>query len=77
MYYSLPCSYCGRVFYTYQSNREHAAEILYKSIKKHLIDYNEDDKEHHFDEHPDIEIDQAYHEVHESSSPPPGGYEVH
>ncbi len=65
-----------KVFYTYHSNKEHAARILYFGIKQHLTDYNEDHKEYEMDEHPDIEIDQMYYAVLEHTEPPSGAYEL-
>ena len=50
MYYSFKCTECGRLFYTYNQNKSHAANTLYHSVKQHLIDYNEDHKEHELDD---------------------------
>lgn len=75
MYYSHPCSYCGRLFYTYNTNREEASKILYAGIKKHLIDYNEDHREYEFDDGPQIDSNEVYAKMGELSSRPPGGYE--
>ena len=49
---------------------------MYEGIKQHLIDYDEDRKEHKFDEHPQIEARQMYSEMNESEDKPAGGYEV-
>lgn len=76
MYYSYPCSYCSRVFYTFNDNKEQAAQILFNGIKQHLISYGEDDKEHQFDEDPSIEANQMYTGMTESSEPPAGGYQL-
>lgn len=76
MYYAHNCSYCNKLFYTYQSTREQAAQVLYHGIKKHLIDYGEDHKEYEFDETPEIEIDQLYKTIVELSEEPSGGYEL-
>ena len=76
MYYSHPCSYCTKVFYTYDSNRTRAAHKLYQGIKKHLQDYKEDHKEYKFDEAPEIEANQMYNEMTESTDAPRGGYQV-
>ncbi|MDP3941264.1 MAG: hypothetical protein Q8Q49_03045 [bacterium] len=76
MYHSHPCTYCGRIFYTYHSNKEHAAKILYFGIKQHLIDYNEDHKEYELDEAPEIEFNQMYYAIVELKDPPSGGYEL-
>lgn len=76
MYYAHNCSYCNKLFYTYQDNRERASEVLYHGIKKHLIDYGEDHKEYEFDEAPEIEINQLYRSIVELSDEPSGGYEL-
>ena len=76
MYYSHSCSYCTKVFYTYHSNKEQAAEILFVGIKSHLTEWDEDHKEYEFDEAPEIEIDQMYEVMIELASPPSGGYEL-
>lgn len=76
MYYSHKCSYCSKVFYTYNSSKEVAAHILYTGIKKHLAEYNEDHKEYQFDDHPDTEVDEMYYAATESSHPPVAGYEL-
>ena len=76
MYYSFPCSYCGKVFYTFNDSKEQAAQTLYAGIKQHLISYNEDDKEHDFDEPPKIEVNQMYASMAESSEVPSGGYQL-
>lgn len=76
MYYSHPCPYCGKVFYTYSENKEQASRVLYAGIKKHLIDYNEDHKEFEFDEAPQIEMDQIYDVLTGSNEYPHGGYEL-
>lgn len=76
MYYSYNCSYCRRLFYTYSNNRQQAASVLFYGIKKHLVDYDEDHKEYHFDEHPQIEVRQMYDQMSEHEYPPPGGYKL-
>lgn len=76
MYYVRKCSYCSKVFYTHADYKEEAARILYNGIKKHLIEYGEDDKEYEFDEYPQKEEDQMYYEMQEMVTPPPGGYEL-
>lgn len=72
MYYSYPCSYCGKTFYTYGNNRRYAAQVLYEGIKKHLISYNEDHKEYKFDEAPTIEAKQMFASMSETSDRPSG-----
>jgi hypothetical protein len=76
MYYVRSCSFCSKVFYTYNNNREEAAKALYNGIKKHLIEYNEDDREYEFDEYPEKEEDQMYYEMQEAEEPPVAGYEL-
>ena len=76
MYYSHPCSYCGRIFYIYHTNKEQASRVLYEGIKKHLIEYNEDDREYDFDDGPQQDSDEVYYAVEESDEPPAGGYEL-
>lgn len=76
MYYSHRCSYCTKLFYTFDRSKKNAARKLYEGIKKHLISYNEDHKEFKFDEDPGIEANQMYTEMVESSSAPRGAYQV-
>lgn len=76
MYYSYPCSYCGKVFYTFNDNKEQAARVLYEGIKEHLKEYDEDHKEYKFDEDPETEENEMYKEMTESNEPPAGGYEL-
>ncbi|MEK6861497.1 MAG: hypothetical protein AABY07_05995 [Nanoarchaeota archaeon] len=76
MYYSHKCSYCSKVFYTYNTNKEYASRALYYGIKKHLIEYNEDHKEYKFDDGPKIDSNEVYANMIESTSAPSGGYRV-
>lgn len=76
MYYSHSCSYCTKVFYTYDNDKYNASETLYHGIKKHLIEYNEDHKEYQFDDGAHIDIKEVYVAVSESEHPPSGGYEL-
>jgi len=76
MYYSYPCPYCRKVFYTYSTNKTYASQQLYEGIKKHLIYYDEDRKEHEFDEAPEIEEYHLYKTMAELTQPPRGAYEV-
>jgi hypothetical protein len=76
MYYSFPCSYCGKVFYTFSRSRSTAADELYSGIKTHLRSYDEDHKEYQFDEAPVIEVRQMYTSMIETSDPPKGAYEL-
>jgi hypothetical protein len=76
MYYSHSCSYCLKVFYTYNGDKEAAATILYTGIKKHLVEYGEDHKEYLFDEDPETEINQMYYAMLEHQEDPQGDYEL-
>jgi hypothetical protein len=76
MYYSHPCSYCGKIFYTFDEDKYRAAQTLYAAIKQHLIDYDEDRKEYDFDDGPSIDTNEVYTALSESKTPPSGGYEV-
>ena len=76
MYYSHPCSYCAKIFYTFHSSKEQASSILYYGIKQHLIDYDEDHKEFDFDDGASIDINEVYAAISESNDVPPGGYEL-
>jgi hypothetical protein len=74
MYYIHPCSYCNKVFYTFDDNKSRASQTLYYGIKKHLIDYDEDHKEYDFDDGPEIDSNEVYAKMEERNSPPAGGY---
>ncbi len=76
MYYSHPCSYCNKLFYTHDESRQIAAQTLYAGIKKHLIDYDEDHKEYKFDDGPQIDTNEVYAAMVESETPPAGAYEL-
>lgn len=76
MYYSYHCSYCSKIFYTFNDNKEEAARILYEGIKKHLIEYGEDDREYEFDDYPEKEINEMYAKMSELTEPPSGAYEL-
>ncbi len=76
MYYSHQCTYCNKVFYTFNDNKWQAAKILYNGIKKHLIEYGEDDKEYEMDDYEEKEDNQMYNEMKESNEAPLGGYQV-
>ena len=76
MYYSHSCSYCTKIFYTFDYSKHSASKTLYHGIKKHLIDYNEDHREFQFDDGAEIDINEVYAAVSESKDPPPGGYEL-
>lgn len=76
MYYSYNCTYCGRLFYTYNENKEQAAHILYSGIKAHLKDYDEDDKEYKMDDGEKVDSDMIYREMTSYNEAPSGGYEL-
>lgn len=76
MYYSHRCSYCTKVFYTFNDNKEQASRALYAAIKKHLQDYDEDHKEYKFDDGPQQDSNEIYAEMTESNTKPAGGYQV-
>ncbi len=76
MYYSYPCSYCSKVFYTFSENKQVASQTLYEGIKAHLMTYDEDHKEYQFDEAPQIEVRQMYASMTETSDRPQGGYNL-
>jgi hypothetical protein len=74
MYYSFPCPYCSKVYYTFNDSKETAASTLYNGIKQHLTEYGEDDKEHQLDDGPSADTDEIYNALAESNEPPAGGY---
>ena len=76
MYYSYPCPYCRKIFYTYNGSKEQAAEILFHGIKKHQAEYDEDQKEHTLDEGEHVEVNQMYRAITGSEEKPTGGYEL-
>jgi hypothetical protein len=76
MYYSYPCPYCGKIFYTYNQNKEQASHVLYNGIKQHLIDYKEDEKEYELDDGEKIDSDKIYAQMREAKYAPVGGYEA-
>lgn len=76
MFYSYRCTYCGRLFYTFSNSKEAASHVLYRAIKEHLIEYNEDDKEHEMDDGESIDSNEIYYHIVESNEKPAGGYEA-
>ncbi len=76
MYYSYPCPYCSKVFYTFNDDKWAAATALYNCIKKHLADYGEDNKEHKLDYSPEIDIKMIHEQMTESNAAPAGGYQI-
>jgi thioredoxin-related protein len=76
MYYSQTCSYCNRIFYTFEDNKERASHVLFKAIKQHLIESGEDDKEYKYDDGETEDANEIYGEMTSANEPPSGGYEV-
>lgn len=76
MYYSHKCTYCGKVFYTFNANQETAANTLYNGIKSHLKEYGEDEKEHELDDSVYEDVNQIYSGLDQSNDVPSGGYEL-
>lgn len=76
MYYLYPCSYCSKIFYTFNDSKEVAAKKLFSGIKQHLVSYGEDSKEHQFDDDPEIDTNRIYSTMKESNIRPAGGYEL-
>lgn len=76
MYYSYPCPYCSKIFYTFNDSKEVAVNKLFYGIKEHLVSYGEDSKEHKLDDDPEIDINMIYSSVSESSVRPAGAYEL-
>jgi len=76
MYYAFTCTYCKRLFYTWNRSREQASHILYRSVKKHLVEYDEDRKEYEMDDGEQMDSNQIYSEMVELNDIPSGGYEV-
>jgi hypothetical protein len=74
MYYSFPCTYCHKVFFTYDTNKHRAALTLYRTIKQHLIDYDEDKKEYEMDEGEQTTTNRIYSEMKASYHEPRSGY---
>lgn len=75
MYYSHPCSYCGRLFYTYETDKYKASERLYDIIKTHLNEYAEDDREYKFDDGKVKDTEEILHDMTESPDKPSGSYD--
>ena len=75
MYYSFPCTYCGKVFYAF-GDKTTASATLYSGIKKHLTEYGEDDKEHQLDDGPSADTAEIYAAMIESTEAPSGGYQL-
>lgn len=76
MYYTHSCSYCGKLFFTWNKSKQIASASLYKGIKEHLVEYGEDHKEYMFDEDPKIEAAQMYDSMSETTDKPIGAYEI-
>lgn len=76
MYYSYTCAHCSKVFYTYNGNKERAADSLASGIKQHLIETDEDRKTPALDSDPESNSDELYYSMTQSSEVPSGGYEI-
>ncbi len=76
MYYSHTCPYCGKVFYTYNEDKELAARAIYEGIKGHEKEYDEEKKDFTFTHGEEYDTDQIYEELEESDDTPSGGYQV-
>ena len=74
MYYMHQCTYCTKTFYVFSDSKMDAARKLYKGIKQHLMQYDEDRKEFLMDGSPDREANEMYYEMIELNEPPTGGY---
>lgn len=75
MYYSYKCPYCGKLFFTEESNKYRAAEYLFDGIKQHQKDYGEDAKEYTMDDARSIEVNQIYSEM-QAHDDRPYGHEI-
>lgn len=53
-----------------------ASRDLYFGIKKHLNEYDEDHKEYQFDDGPQIDTNEVYAAMNETSDPPQGAYQI-
>lgn len=76
MYYSYPCSHCGRLFYTFNDIKMQAAATLYNGIMEHMKSYNEENKEVEFEQDPEDETNNIYSKMSASNEIPSGGYEL-
>lgn len=74
MYYTYACTYCERIFYTFDDDKWAASQRLYDEIKKHLISYNEDDREHKLDDGRYEDSTEIYNEIGELNEKPENGY---
>ncbi len=75
MYYSHQCTYCKKVFFTFNDDKWQAAKVLYKVIKEHLAHYDEDRREFELDDGEEKDQEQIYEEIVASNEAPSGGYE--
>ena len=76
MYYSYPCPYCKKVFYTFSDSRDQAAQILDVGIMQYAKDYTEDHKSYELEQEPETETNYIYNKMAESKTYPTGGYEL-
>jgi hypothetical protein len=74
MYYTYSCVICGRVYYTFNENKQTAAQILYNGFMSHIKEYGEDHSEYDFRESPDKELYKMYYAMKESESVPYGAF---
>lgn len=76
MYYSHTCTFCSKVFYTSNDNKETAANTLCAGIKAHLKEYGEDEKEHVLENGKTLDTNLIYSEMIGDEEAPSGGYEL-
>lgn len=75
MFYNTKCPRCGKVFFTFNDDREVAAETLYEGLEEHMKSYGEQEDSHFYHEaKPDTE--RIYEEMEETDYEPSGGYEL-
>lgn len=75
MYYSHTCSYCSKLFYTYNEDKDLAAKTLYAGIEAHMKEYNESEDASFYHD-PELDTNRIYSEIVESSEEPSSGYEL-
>lgn len=75
MYYSHTCTHCGKIFYSFNDDKELAAEAIYAGIEQHMKDYGESEDASYYHEE-GLDTKRIYSELTESSEAPSGGYQV-
>jgi len=75
MHYSYTCPHCGKVFYTYNEDKEVASKTLYDGIEEHMKEFKESEDASFYHE-PTEDTNKIYSEMAESTDAPPGGYEL-